>query len=130
MSPAASDTTRDRTGKSADELVAQVHMSLFARIFMLIAVTLLLVAGGELFNGLNLRQSRLEEVRSETKQLARIADLDMNSILEGTRQLLATLATLPKEHGWDQRACSIVEATANSDFEYDHIVVVDRSGNR
>src|SRR5580704_736301 len=103
-------------------------MSLFARIFMLIAVTLLLVAGGELFNGLNLRQSRLEEVRSETKQLARIADLDMNSILEGTRQLLATLATLPKEHGWDQRACSIVATAASSDFEYDHLVAVDRSG--
>ncbi|HEV3397632.1 MAG TPA: cache domain-containing protein, partial [Xanthobacteraceae bacterium] len=105
-------------------------MSIVTRIFMLIAVTLLLVAGGELFNGLKLRQNRLGEVRTDTMQLARIAELDMVRILEGTHQLLATLAKLPIDHGWDERACSVVSATASSDFEYDHIVAVDRSGTR
>ena len=104
-------------------------MSLAARLFALIAFTLLLVAGGELINGLNLRHNRLAEVSEDTVQLARIAELDMGRILEGSRQLLATLAKLPASAGWDARACSIVEATASSDFEYDHIVAVDRSGS-
>jgi diguanylate cyclase (GGDEF)-like protein/PAS domain S-box-containing protein len=109
-------------------LEEHLRVSLVTRIFALIAFTLLLVAGGELFNGMNLRQNRLEEVSSETVQLARIAELDMVRILEGTHQLLATLAKLPTDRGWDERACSVVEATASSDFEYDHIVATDRSG--
>ena len=105
-------------------------MSIVTRIFALIALTLLPVAGGVLFSGLQLRQHRLEELRSDTAQLARIAELDMVRILEGAHQLLATLAKLPMEHGWDARACAVVAATAFSDFEYDHITAVDRSGTR
>jgi diguanylate cyclase (GGDEF)-like protein/PAS domain S-box-containing protein len=103
-------------------------VSLVTRIFMLIALTLLLVAGGELFNGLKLRQERFEEARRDTAQLAHIAELDIDGILEGTHQLLATLAKLPAAHGWDEQACLVIEATASSDFEYDHIVAVDRNG--
>jgi diguanylate cyclase (GGDEF)-like protein len=105
-------------------------MSIVTRIFVLIALTLLLVAGGVLFSGLQLRENRVEELRSDTVQLARIAELDMVRILEGAHQLLATLAKLPMEHGWDERACSVMSATANSDFEYDHITAVDRNGVR
>src|SRR6185436_654786 len=103
-------------------------MSLVARLFALLAFTLLLVAGGEVINGLMLRQNRLAEVRQDTTQLARIAELDMGRILEGSRQLLATLAKLPLHNGWDEHACSVVEATASSDFEYDHLVATDRDG--
>ena len=105
-------------------------MSIVTRIFALIALTLLLVAGGVLFSGLQLRQNRIAELRSDTVQLARIAELDMVRILEGTHQLLATLAKLPMDHGWDERACSVMSATANSDFEYDHLTAVDRNGVR
>ena len=105
-------------------------MSIVTRIFALIAFTLLLVAGGVLVNGLQLRQHRLEELRSDTVQLARIAELDMYRILEGTHQLLATLAKLPMDHGWDARACAVMSATASSDFEYDHLTAVDRDGIR
>jgi diguanylate cyclase (GGDEF)-like protein len=107
-----------------------VRMSIVTRIFILMALTLLLVAGGVLFSGLKLRQVRIEELRNDTKQLAHIAELDMVRILEGAHQLLATLAKLPADHGWDARACSVVAATANSDFEYDHLVAVDRNGVR
>ena len=103
-------------------------MSIVKRIFALMALTLLMVASGVLFSGLQLRQNRLEELRSDTEQLARIAELDMVRILEGAHQLLATLAKLPVDKGWDVRACAVVAATANSDFEYDHLVAVDRSG--
>jgi len=103
-------------------------MSIVTRIFLLIAVTLLLVAGVEFFNGVQLRNARLQELRSDTVQLARIAELDMVRILDGAHQLLSTLAKLPDENGWDKRACAIVEATASSDFEYDHLVGVDRNG--
>ena len=106
----------------------RLRMSLVTRIFILIASTLLLVAGGEFLNGLNLRQSRLNEASNDTLQLARIAELDMVRILDGSHQLLATLAKLATNHGWDERACSVVEATASSDFEYDHIVGVDLNG--
>jgi diguanylate cyclase (GGDEF)-like protein len=105
-------------------------VSIVTRIFTLIAVTLLVVAGGVLFSGLQLRQQRLAELRSDTVQLARIAELDMVRILEGAHQLLATLAKLPQDHGWDARACSVIVATASSDFEYDHITAVDRNGVR
>jgi sensor histidine kinase regulating citrate/malate metabolism len=105
-------------------------VSIVTRIFALMALTLLMVASGVLFSGLQLRQNRLEELRHDTKQLARIAELDMVRILEGAHQLLATLAKLPMDQGWDARACAVVQATANSDFEYDHIVTVDRDGAR
>lgn len=107
-----------------------LRVSIVTRIFGLMALTLLMVASGVLFSGLQLRQNRLEELRHDTKQLARIAELDMVRILEGAHQLLATLAKLPMENGWDARACSVVAATASSDFEYDHIVTVDRNGAR
>ena len=103
-------------------------MSLITRIFMLIALTLLVVAGGELFNGLKLRQERIDEARIDSIRLAHIAELDMNRILEGSHQLLAALAKLPVDHGWDERGCSLIEATASSDFEYDHLAAVDRNG--
>ena len=94
----------------------------------LIAFTLLLVTGGEIFNGLTLHQKRLKELHADTVQLARIAELDMARILDGTHQLLATLAKLPGGHGWDARACSVLEATAGSDVQYDHLVAVDSGG--
>jgi diguanylate cyclase (GGDEF)-like protein len=105
-------------------------MSIVTRIFALIALTLSLVAGGVLASGLQLRQNRLNELRSDTAQLARIAELDMTRILEGAHQLLATIAKLPQDYGWDARACSVIAATADSDFEYDHITAVDRNGAR
>jgi diguanylate cyclase (GGDEF)-like protein len=107
-----------------------LRVSIVKRIFALMASTLLMVASGVLFSGLQLRQNRLEELRHDTKQLARIAELDMVRILEGAHQLLATLAKLPMDKGWDARACAVVAATANSDFEYDHIVTVDGNGAR
>src|SRR4026208_316926 len=107
-----------------------LRVSIVTRIFALMALTLLMVASGVLFSGLQLRQNRLEELRHDTKQLARIAELDMVRILEGAHQLLATLAKLPAAQGWDARACAVVQATANSDFEYDHIVTVDHDGAR
>jgi diguanylate cyclase (GGDEF)-like protein len=107
-----------------------LRVSIVKRIFALMALTLLMVASGVLFSGLQLRQNRLTELRHDTKQLARIAELDMVRILEGAHQLLATLAKLPVDKGWDARACAVVAATANSDFEYDHIVTVDSDGAR
>src|SRR5690242_21760548 len=103
----------------------QFRVSLITRLFALLAFTLLLVAGSELINGFNLRQHRLAEPREDATQLARIAELDMVRILEGSHQLLATLAKLPMGQGWDERACALVQATASSDFEYDHIASAD-----
>ncbi|HEX2655966.1 MAG TPA: PAS domain-containing protein, partial [Xanthobacteraceae bacterium] len=102
-------------------------MSIVARIFTLIALMLLLVASGVLFNGLTLRQNRLKELRVDTEQLARVSEFDLIRILDGTYQLLGTLARLPV-HGWDERACALLEATASADFEYDHLVAVDVNG--
>lgn len=97
-------------------------MSIVTRIFILIALTLSMIAGVELFNGMQLRKNRLHELRTDTTQLARIAELDIVRIMDGAHQLLATLAKLPVEHGWDEHICDVVRATANSDFEYDHII--------
>ena len=103
-------------------------MSIVTRIFMLIAFTLLLVAGGDLLNTFSLRQQRLNEVSRNSVQLARIAELDIVQILESAHQLLATLARMPAGHGWDARACAAVEAAASNDFEFDHINAVNLSG--
>jgi diguanylate cyclase (GGDEF)-like protein len=103
-------------------------MSLVTRIFTLIAVTLLLVAAGELWNGLKLRQQWSADVRGDTAQLALIAEVDMGRVLDGASQLMATLAKLQANHGWDERACTVLVTAANSDFEYDQLVAVDRRG--
>jgi diguanylate cyclase (GGDEF)-like protein/PAS domain S-box-containing protein len=103
-------------------------MSMVGRLLALIAGMFVLVAGAEAYNGLSLRESRLAELRDETRQLANTAGLQLAGILEGTRQLLATIAKLSGKHGWDDRACSIITAAASSDLEYDHIVAVDRDG--
>jgi PAS domain S-box-containing protein len=103
-------------------------MSVVARILALIAVTLMVVAGVEIHTGVNLRATREAELRGEALQLARIATLDMDRILEGARQLLATLAKLPVAGEWDERACSTISATVNDDFEYDFITAVGRDG--
>jgi diguanylate cyclase (GGDEF)-like protein/PAS domain S-box-containing protein len=103
-------------------------VSIVTRILALMAATLLLVAGGEVFNGFNLRAKRFAELGGETGQLAHMAALDMSRILEGAHQLLETLAVLPGSHGWDDRACAILKATAKRASEYDHIVAVDRDG--
>ena len=95
---------------------------------MLIAFSLLLVATGDIFNSLSLRQKRIDEVSRDSVQLARIAELDVVHILESAHQLLATLARLPTGYGWDARACAAVEATASNDFEFDHINAVNLSG--
>src|ERR1700722_15181676 len=126
MSCAAADTTED----SAYGLHVHLRVSIVTRIFALMVLTLLLVASGVLFSGLQLRQNRIEELRNDTMQLAHIAELDMIRILEGTHQLLATFAKLPLDQGWDARACAVLSATASSDFEYDHIVAVDHNGVR
>gem|GEM_PF-6102726 len=94
----------------------------------MITATLLLVAGVEAYNGFSLRQDREAELRNEAMQLARIAALDMDRILEGARQLLATIAKLPRANGWDGRACSVVAETVNDDFEYDYIGIVETDG--
>ena len=103
-------------------------MSIVWRFFALLVATLLLVAAGELVNTLNIREERLAETRRNMLQLAQIAALDMDHIVEGTRALLATLSLLPAKEGWDARACAVVIATAKSDLEYDHIAAVDRDG--
>ena len=45
-----------------------LRVSIVTRIFGLMALTLLMVASGVLFSGLQLRQNRLEELRHDTKQ--------------------------------------------------------------
>src|SRR4026208_568692 len=115
-------------GLARNALTRRSIVSIVTRIFILIAATLLLVASVELFNGMQLTQKRSLELHSDTVQLARIAELDMARILDGSHQLPGTLAKLPVDQGWDKRACTIVEATASSDFEYDHIVGVDQTG--
>ena len=103
-------------------------VSLVSRMFVLIAVTLLAVAGSELWNGFQLREKWSEDVRGDTAQLALIAELDMGRVLDGASKLMATLAKLPADRGWDESACSVMAAVANSDFEYDHLTAVDRRG--
>ena len=104
------------------------RMGLVTRIFALIAATLLLVAAAEFTSILALRAARFAEVRLDTMQLAKTTALSMDRVLEGTQQVLATLAKLPSADGWDARACSVLAAAASSDFEYDHIAAVNLDG--
>jgi hypothetical protein len=103
-------------------------VSVITRIFVLIAVTLSLVVGGVFFNGFHLLEKRSEVLRGDTLPLTRIAELDMVRILDSTQQLLAALARLPLANSWDERACALLGATTSGDFEYRHLVAVDRSG--
>jgi hypothetical protein len=79
-------------------------LGVVARVLALVGATLLLVAGIEVYNGLTLHATREVELRAEATQLAGIAAIEMGTILEGSRQLLATLAKLPAAGTWDARA--------------------------
>ena len=85
--------------------------SIVTRVFGLTAATLLLVGAGEIVSGVNLRADRQDEVRDAAMQLARIASLHMDRILEGAHDVLATLGKLPEGSRWDARACAVVAAT-------------------
>jgi signal transduction histidine kinase/HAMP domain-containing protein len=111
-------------------LAPENRLGIVARILALVGATLLLVAGIEVYNGLTLRAAREVELHAEATQLAGIAAIEMGTILEGSRQLLATLAKLPTAGTWDARACALVVETVNNDFEYDSITAVDRDGHR
>src|SRR6186997_54822 len=104
----------------------KVGVGIVTRVMLLIVATLVLVAGGELYNGMHLRQARLAALSRDALQLSRIAALNMDGILQGSDRLLATLSKLPAL-GLSQ-ACSVALATANDDFEYDHIVLEDLNG--
>ena len=102
--------------------------SIVTRVFGLTAATLLLVGAGEIVSGVNLRADRQDEVRDAAMQLARIASLHMDRILEGAHDVLATLGKLPEGSRWDARACAVVAATVNDSFEFDHVAAADRDG--
>jgi diguanylate cyclase (GGDEF)-like protein/PAS domain S-box-containing protein len=103
-------------------------LSFGMRLFLLAAAVLTLVSAGEIYNGLRLRASRLQEVRNETLQLARVAALDMDDTLAGAHQVLATLARLPVDNIWDARACEVMAAIVEGSLEYDHIAAVGLDG--
>lgn len=104
------------------------RIGIVARVFGLIAATLLLVGASEIVSGLNLRDERQGEMRDDAVQLARIASLDMDRILEGAHEVLVTLARLPLREAWDARACAAVAATVNGSLEYDHIAATGLDG--
>jgi len=96
-------------------------VSIATRILLLIGIVLQVVGAGWLFNGLNRRQQRLDEARSETIQLVRVAEANIGGVLQGVHQVLKTLSLAVPPQGWDERTRASLTAGAAVSPRYDHL---------
>src|SRR6185312_254987 len=69
-------------------------MGILARLFLLLAIALVPTATIQIYDELARRQARETELHAEAERLTRRAVLEQDRLLEGSRQLLATIALL------------------------------------
>jgi len=81
-----------------------------------------------LFSGLQLRQHRLEELRSDTAPACPHCRTRHGRISKPRTSFRDACETADGATVGTRAHCAVVAATAFSDFEYDHITAVDRSG--
>jgi two-component system, sensor histidine kinase len=67
-------------------------MSLFARLIILVVIAMAPVVGLEIYREIELRDARKDEVIQETKNLLHRVKEQQNHIIDGIRQVIATLA--------------------------------------
>jgi len=87
-------------------MVRTMLASLRFRVLSLVVLTVVPILGLTVFTSIGQRAQQAVQVQQEELRLARLAALDQERVMEGTRQLLSTLAQLPAVHGGEGDTCS------------------------
>lgn len=105
------------------------HMSLVARVVLLIALALLPGFTAQIYTEYRLRQAREQEALDTAQRLATQAGATYGRLVDGARQLLSTLALLPAIQTADQPQCNTLLADLQQQFpDFDRLGVLDDLG--
>ncbi|MCZ7567969.1 MAG: PAS domain S-box protein [Ardenticatenaceae bacterium] len=104
--------------------------SLRARVILLVVLAALPALGLTRYARTEQRRQAAANVQGDTQRLARLAAADHERLIEGTRQLLSTLAQLPEVRRGDAAACvALLTGLLQDDSPYALLAVVDPEGN-
>ncbi len=93
-------------------------MTLARRQFLLVAVALLPAVAIQAYNEYDLRRSREAEVHELALRQAQLAASELDQIVEGVRNVLATVAAVPSVRALDTPACVAFMAALAPQFPH------------
>jgi signal transduction histidine kinase/AmiR/NasT family two-component response regulator len=104
-------------------------MTLLARLFALVILTLMPVVATEIYDEIDVRARRAEEGEQQALQLVRLVANEQSKVIEAARQLLTVLGRAPVVRSRDAAACSAYFEVLVSAFpQYLSLVSIDLSG--
>jgi signal transduction histidine kinase/CheY-like chemotaxis protein len=105
-------------------------MSVLARLFALVVLILLPIAGTEIFDEMDTRTRRAEEGKEQALRLVRLVAQEQARVIEGARQLLTAVGKTQAAQGADPASCNAFLADlAQSYPQYISLVNIDLSGH-
>src|SRR5216684_1553362 len=105
-------------------------MGILARLFLLLAIALVPTATIQIYDELDRRQAQEAELHAEARRLTRLAGMEQDRILEGTRQLLTAIAQLRPALLQNRDLCAAtLGRLATQQQRYAYIALADIDGN-
>nr|WP_294529554.1 ATP-binding protein [uncultured Rhodopila sp.] len=106
-------------------------MTLLARLFVLVILTLLPVVATEVYNAIDARAMRAEEGKEQALRLVRLVANEQSKVIEAARQLLTALGKTPVVRNGVAAACSLYfEELVRAYPHYLSLVSIDLAGRR
>ncbi len=103
--------------------------SLRIRLLLLVLLAVLPAFGLILYSGLEQRRLAVMAIQEEALRLAQLASAEHARVIEGTRQLLITLAQVPAVTAGDSAACTaLLAGLLRQDLRYANIGVIKPGG--
>jgi signal transduction histidine kinase len=104
--------------------------SLRTRLLLLVLLAVIPALGLTLYTNVEDRQLRKARVQEQAMRLSRLVSADHERLIEGGRQLLATLTRLPAVRHLNRAACNALFADLLSQYSsYANLGVIDPDGN-
>jgi signal transduction histidine kinase/ActR/RegA family two-component response regulator len=106
-------------------------MTLLARLFVLVILTLLPVVATEVYNETDARAMRADEGKDQALRLVRLVANEQSTVIESARQLLTALGKTPVVRGPDSFTCSgYFDDLVHAYPQYLSLVSIDLAGRR
>jgi len=121
-------------GKTADAATAGAKrrafsLSLAQRLAVLALIALVPASLVLVYNEIDFRRTKLEDLRADTARNARLADSEIDQILGGIRAVMTAVAAVPSVRDFDTESCSPYVAEINRQLpQLTAINVVDLQG--
>jgi two-component sensor histidine kinase len=104
-------------------------MGLRVRLFLLVLIAVLPAIAIQIYNEIDLRRAREQEIHEEALRRANAVATGMLDILDGSRQLLVALARLPSVQAMSPEPCRTALATMLAELPgYTTVSAIDRAG--